>query len=67
MTEPIYFACPFSALTGSNILFNNGVTQIYARVSQGWPIGTTQNISGSPNTIEILEWENYPNPIPNAP
>ena len=65
MTEPIYFGCPFSALTGSDILRNNTVTQIYARASQGWPVNTTQNISGSPNTIEILEWENYPVAIPN--
>lgn len=64
MTAPIYFACPFSALSGSNILHSNTTPRIYARASEGWPTGTTQTVSGSPNPIEIVEWTSYPYPMP---
>ena len=60
-----YLAPPL-ANVGSQAFSQSGLTTVYAKdaAANGWTVGAGQTVGGKTG-VTVLNWNNYPNPIPN--
>ena len=60
-----YLAPPL-ANVGSNAFLLSVLTTVYAKdaVASGWTLGAGQTVGGK-SGVTVLNWNNYPDPIPN--